>query len=103
MVLKMFAVFDTKADFFGQPFFEQEEASAIRAFGDAVNDGSNPNNQWYKHPEDFQLYLLGTFDNLTGEIVPCLPKALVMASSLSRQLPLPLVSKNSIEKIPAAS
>lgn len=84
MIVKVFSVFDSKADFFGQPFFEQEEASAIRAFGDAVNDSSRQGNQWYAHPEDFQLFVLGSFDNKTGELIPCIPKALVMASSLSR-------------------
>lgn len=98
MKLKMFSVLDMKAEFFGQPFFEQEEASAIRSFGDAVNDGSNQSNMWFKHPEDFQLYLIGLFDNESGELEKCLPKALVMASSLSTRYSAPSV--NGLEKVP---
>lgn len=105
MEFKIFTVYDMKAEFFGQPFFEQEEASAIRSFGDAVNDGSNPANQWFKHPEDFQLYLIGSFDNERGELKTCLPKALVMASALARRKSpddLPLFEKNG-EKVPVVS
>lgn len=82
MITKIFSVLDTKGCFFGQPFYDQREASAVRSFGDAVNDGSNPNNQWHKHPEDFQLFLIGEFDNETGHITGVVPKALVSGNSL---------------------
>lgn len=82
MMLSIFAVFDSKAAVFGTPFFDQQEASAIRNFSDAVNDSSNPNNMWHKHPEDFSLFHLGEFDNNSGELVPNIPKSLVTASAL---------------------
>lgn len=81
MDLRLFAVFDSKAGFFSNPFVEQREESAIRQFCDAVND-KNPQNMWYKHPEDYSLFNIGSFDNLTGEILPSLPKSLVTASAL---------------------
>lgn len=84
MILQVFAVFDSKAGFFGNPFFDQKEGSAIRNFADAVNDTSNPNNMWNKHPEDFSLFCLGEFDNNSGELIPSLPKSLVTASALSK-------------------
>lgn len=82
MIVKLFSVFDSKASFFGQPFVDQSEASAIRNFADACADGSNPANLWHKHPEDFSLFQVGEFDNLSGEMIPCLPKSLVTASAL---------------------
>lgn len=82
MNLKIYAVFDSKAAFFGTPYFDQNDGSAIRNFSDAVNDGSNPNNMWNKHPEDFSLYFLGEYENTTGEIIPSLPKSLVTASAI---------------------
>lgn len=82
MNLKLFAVWDSKANFFGTPFSDQSESSAIRNFSDAVNDGSNPNNMWHKHPEDFSLFYLGDFDTNSGEILPNLPKNLITASAL---------------------
>lgn len=82
MKMKMFSVFDAKAAFFGNPWYDQSEASAIRNFSDAVNDGSNPNNQWFKHPEDFSLFYLGEFDNEIGKFRLITPENLVTASAL---------------------
>lgn len=82
MILKVFAVFDSKAATFGNPFPDQREASAIRNFSDAVNDGSNPNNLWHKHPEDFSLFYVGSFDTDTGALHPENPRALVTASAI---------------------
>lgn len=82
MIIKLFAVFDSKAALFGQPFSDQQEGSAIRNFSDAVNDASNPNNMWNRHPEDFSLFQVGEFDNNSGELIPTVPKSLVTASAL---------------------
>lgn len=84
MVINLFSVFDSKATSFGNPFSDQQPASAIRNFSDAVNDDSNPNNMWHKHPEDFSLFQIGQFDTDTGELIPSLPKSLVTASSMKR-------------------
>lgn len=83
MILKLFSVLDSKAGVFGNPFVDQRESSAIRQFADAVNDGSNPNNLWHKHPEDFSLYLVGEFDIDTGEVRPVMLKNLVTASAVT--------------------
>lgn len=83
MIIKIFSVFDSKAAFFGQPFADQSIASATRNFSDAVNDGSNPNNLWHKHPEDFSLFHVGEFDNETGELLPMNPKNLITASAIA--------------------
>jgi hypothetical protein len=82
MIAKVFSVFDSKAAFFGRPFFDQKEGTAIRNFSDAVNDSSNPNNMWFKHPEDFSLFLVGEFDDETGELIPVHPKNLLTASAV---------------------
>lgn len=82
MILKIYAVLDSKVASFGTPFFDQNDSSAIRNFSDAVNDGSNPNNLWHKHPEDFSLYYLGDFDNQNAELIPIIPRSLVTASAI---------------------
>lgn len=82
MRTKMFAFFDSKAAFFSNPYFDQREASAVRAFSDAVNDCSNPNNMLNKHPEDYSLFYLGEFDNETGAIDIVRPTNLVTASAV---------------------
>lgn len=38
---------------------------AIRSFKDAVNDPQSP---LYKHPTDYELYQIGTYNEETGEI-----------------------------------
>lgn len=81
MIMKVFSVFDAKAAFFGNPFYDQREGSAIRAFGDAVNK-EDVNNGFYNHPEDYSLYMLGEFDNDTGAFDPIKPLCLVTASSM---------------------
>lgn len=81
MKLKVFSVFDSKAAYFGNPFYEQREASAVRAFSDAVNSNVE-GNLWSKHPEDYSLFLLGEFDNETGSYDCCKPMNLVTASAL---------------------
>lgn len=67
MILKVFAVRDTKAQAFLQPFYSPSVGSALRAFSDAVNDGQCPFN---KHPEDYILYEIGSYDDATAALDP---------------------------------
>lgn len=82
MILGVFSVFDSKLACFSRPWYELTDASAIRIFTDAVNDGSNPNNQWFRHPEDFSLYRLGSFDDELGKIESINPLSLVTAAAV---------------------
>lgn len=81
---KMYSVFDSKLATFGRPWFQMTDGAALREFADAVNDNSNPNNQWNRHPEDFSLFVIGEFNDQSGEVIPCINKSLVTASSLIR-------------------
>lgn len=65
MLFKVLAIRDRAADVYGVPMFMQSVGQAIRGFSDEVNR-SDQNNNLFKHPEDFDLYLLGTFDDETG-------------------------------------
>lgn len=84
MVINLFSVFDSKTAAFGNPFADQQPSSAIRNFADAVNDNSNPNNLWAKHPEDFSLFQIGQYDTDLGKLIPFIPESLVTASALKR-------------------
>lgn len=66
MKLKVFAVYDEKACVYGTPFFMMTEAEATRAFKDLANDEKTTVG---RHPSDFALFCLGTFDNEEGEFV----------------------------------
>lgn len=82
MIINVYSVFDSKLATFGRPWYELTDSAAIRAFSDAVMDGSNPNNQFHKHPEDFSLYSLGSFDDSIGFFDLVKPVSLVTASAL---------------------
>lgn len=104
MKLSMFAVLDAKVGFFGNPFCEHKEESALRAFADAVNDGSNPNNQWHRHPEDFALYKIADYDSETATITSLKSlKCLASASALKKE-PVPMFDSvvNGNEKLTLA-
>jgi len=68
MILSVFCVRDRATDQFGTPMFLVSTGQAIRSFGDEVNR-ADKDNQLFRHPEDFDLYLFGTFDSSSGEFV----------------------------------
>lgn len=65
MKMVIVSIKDTAADAYGRPAFVATEGVALRQFQDEVNRASD-DNQLYKHSHDFHLYLLGTFDDVTG-------------------------------------
>lgn len=67
MINKVFAIRDTKAEAFMQPFFTPAAGIAIRMFTDLVNDGKSTA---FKYPDDFVLFEIGQFDDATGVISP---------------------------------
>lgn len=64
MIQKMFAAYDSAAKAYLSPFQLPREEMAIRAFTDVVNSA---NHDFANHPEDYALFLLGEFDNRTGQ------------------------------------
>uniref|UniRef100_A0AAU8B6E5 Nonstructural protein n=1 Tax=Dulem virus 192 TaxID=3145669 RepID=A0AAU8B6E5_9VIRU len=83
MIYGVYSIYDAAAEVFTAPTIDISDASAVRAFQQAVaNSGSVMN---FK-PEDFALYQIGTFDVETGalqEMVP--PSRLVVGSDGSIQ------------------
>lgn len=61
----IYSIFDTKAEAFSLPFYYQYEGQAIRTCVDWLN---NPETPYAKHPEDYTLYAIGTYDEVTGTI-----------------------------------
>lgn len=98
MKMGLYAVLDAKLGDFGAPFVSQRDESAQRSFADAVNDGSNPNNQWFRHPEDFALYKIGDYDTETATLVPMVLKCMVNASALKKADPQLNLFPNGVEK-----
>ncbi|NBQ69151.1 MAG: hypothetical protein EBU46_10075 [Nitrosomonadaceae bacterium] len=75
------SVKDTAAQAFGRPMFLPTAAVGVRSFRDEVNR-SDPNNEMHKHPDDFELYELGMFDDSTGVIEVSTPRLVARAKDL---------------------
>lgn len=83
MIIKMFSVYDLKANAFMQPFFFFTAGTAERAIVDQLRD---ENSSIGRHPEDFSLYELGEFDDTTGKFTLLeVPHLLVQVAQLVRK------------------
>jgi len=65
MILKVFAVFDSKACAFLQPFYSVNVATAIRDFASAVHTEGHA---FARYSGDYELFLLGEWDQYEGQI-----------------------------------
>lgn len=60
MKLKIFSVYDSKAEAYLPPFFVGSTGLAVRMFSQAAQDSSH---QFCKHASDFTLFELGVWDD----------------------------------------
>ncbi len=82
MKMVIVSILDTAAGAYGRPAFVASEGVAVRQFQDEVNRASE-DNQLYKHPDDFQLFYLGTFDdNIGGMDLLAQPKLIARAKDV---------------------
>lgn len=58
------AVRDRAIDTYMRPFYVPALGAAIRSFQDELN---RPDSEMGKHPDDYDLFHLGTWDDQTGE------------------------------------
>lgn len=72
------SVRDSAVGLFAVPQFVVSKGIAMRSFADEVRR-VDPANQLNKHPEDFTLYVLGTYDDESGMLDWHLPELLVKA------------------------
>lgn len=63
MIHRVFTIYDCKAEMYLQPFCFKTVGQASRAFEESCND---INHQFNKHPEDYTLFELGTYDDNTA-------------------------------------
>lgn len=100
MLLKAVSVYDSKAQVYFTPFFVNAVGAAIRSFGDEANKSDGPIG---KHPGDYQLYEIGSYDDTTGTLKACVPMrllgtALEFVTVKSDFKPLMEVASNGQEK-----
>jgi len=65
MKIAMYSVYDSKTNVFAQPNFLINRGAALRAWADACND---PQSNISKHPGDYTIFEIGTWDDETGTI-----------------------------------
>lgn len=58
------AIRDNKMESYNMPVLVDNEAVAVRQFGDVITRGGD--SVMSHHPADFSLYVLGTFDLKSG-------------------------------------
>jgi hypothetical protein len=63
VLLKAFSIFDNKAHIYHAPFFQSHLAMAMRMVEELVND---PKTMLHRHPGDYELIEVGSFDDSTG-------------------------------------
>lgn len=81
-MLVVVALRDSAARVFAQPFFVQHTAQAVRGLRDEVNR-SDKTSDVSRHPTDFELYEIGSFDDEAGRIISLdAPKMIVRAADL---------------------
>lgn len=84
MVVQIVSVFDAKAEAFNLPQFVQSVGTGVRGFTDAVND-VRKETDLSRHPEDFQLFHLGTFEDSDARFeLFQVPKLLVAGATVKQ-------------------
>lgn len=66
-MLRIFSIFDSKVGAYMQPFFPRTTLEGMRMVEEAIN-GNNADSLLSKHPDDFILFELGTFNELDGTL-----------------------------------
>lgn len=77
----VYALRDSKSDCFCIPFHLQTDGLAIRVLADLVADNRST---VHAHPEDFSLYCLASWDDVSGEYMPIQPRHVANALGFVR-------------------
>lgn len=78
------SVRDRASDAFGRPVVTVSEGAAKRSFADEVNR-ADPGNPLYQHPEDYDLYLLGSFSDHNGMFETGVPQMIAVGKDLVKK------------------
>ncbi|AXL15447.1 nonstructural protein [Microviridae sp.] len=65
MKLNAYTIFDVASGIYMRPFFSQADGQAIRGFKDIATDADH---EVGKHPEDYTLFRVGSFNDTTGKM-----------------------------------
>lgn len=83
MKLEVLSVHDRAINAFGRPFCVPAVGAAVRGFTDECK---NPDSEIGKHPDDYSLYHLGSFDDSSGAFVLFPQPKFVLKGNMELQL-----------------
>lgn len=102
MITFLYAIYDNKATVYGTPFFQMNDLTALRTFGDLVNDTQSNVN---KHPEDYSICKLAEYDDNEGKIKPLIVQTLARATDYLKdkqsdltQMPIDFKTNNLVKE-----
>lgn len=75
--MKVYAIYDRAVEAYGQPFFVKSQGQAVRSFKDECE---NKESQFNKHPNDYDLYHIGEYNEETGELQAKMPERVARAT-----------------------
>ncbi|WNK13348.1 MAG: nonstructural protein [Microvirus sp.] len=80
MTFEVCSVFDSATDSYGRPFLVPHVGQAVRSFTD---EARNPESDIAKHPGDFTLFHLCSFDDRFGRFTEdAVPRVLIRAADI---------------------
>jgi len=85
LIYQLTAVRDRAANVYMRPFTVTHLGQAIRAFQDQINNDAPDNITMYQHPDDYDLYHIGTYDDETGKVQPCDPHQVAIGKQLAKR------------------
>lgn len=83
----IYSLLDTKACVYSTPFFVPNVAVLVRDLTDELKRVGGERNLLASHPQDFELYELGSFDDEVGEFVVFTPRLVLELVSLVEAVP----------------
>jgi len=66
MIQIVVSIFDRATGLYSRPVYVPSTGAAMRSFTDEIND-PRPDNQLNKHPDDYDLFQIATWDDNTGQ------------------------------------
>lgn len=85
MKTEIVAVYDLAGELWSKPFFVPTLGLAIRTFTDEINR-PDENNSYWKHPADYNLHHIGTWDDSTGDLIGAADRRLLVRGVEVKQL-----------------
>jgi len=85
MNYKVFAIKDKALDSYSAPFTQATIEAGLRMWRDLVLFGQD-DNRYKRSPEDFTLYMLGEFNDETGELIEAVNVRIASATEVLSEI-----------------